>query len=136
MVGLAAFSLLAIFAAARFAEAADDYGKPTPSPGPGAGHRERGPAAKAPWIGEACKDDFATLCTTVPRDSPREEIVKCLKAHQETLSDGCSAAIVERTDEGPTVRESSRPSGHRNRRSGGEGMGGGGLGGSANDDVR
>jgi hypothetical protein len=82
--------------------------------------REAGPVTKQPWIGEACKEDFSTLCANLPNDSQRDTIVQCLKAHQETLSDGCAAAIAERREQGEGIRQGGRPGGRHGRRTGAE----------------
>lgn len=68
--------------------------EPTPTPEPGL---KPNFAPKAPWIGSACKQDFQTNCPTLPANSKREDIVACLKSHQEVLSEECQSAIAERT---------------------------------------
>src|SRR5712692_8075909 len=55
----------------------------------------RAPSAKRPWIGEACRNEFLTLCRQLPNDSRREAIVECLKAHPESLSHLCTEAMSE-----------------------------------------
>jgi len=56
-------------------------------------------APRRPWIGEACKQEFSTLCSDLPASSRREEVVECLKKHPEDLSPQCSEAISDRTKE-------------------------------------
>jgi Cysteine rich repeat len=51
---------------------------------------------KRPWIGEACKQEFSTLCSDLPVSSRREQIIECLKKHPESLSHECSEAIADR----------------------------------------
>jgi hypothetical protein len=58
------------------------------------------PAYKRPWIGEACKQEFSTLCSNLPSNSRREAIVECLKQHSNALSASCNEAISDRP-EGP-----------------------------------
>jgi len=53
---------------------------------------------KRPWIGEACKQEFTTLCGELPASSRREEIIDCLKKHPESLSHDCSEAISDRPE--------------------------------------
>jgi hypothetical protein len=42
------------------------------------------PAYKRPWIGDACKQEFSTLCSNLPSNSRRDAIVECLKQHAES----------------------------------------------------
>jgi len=80
---LAAVALLAAAATALLA-APRDMGR---FARPGA------PAYKRPWIGEACKQDFSTLCSSLPSNSRRDAIVECLKQHSGALSPSCNEAI-------------------------------------------
>jgi hypothetical protein len=72
-------------------------------------------APKRPWIGEACKQEFSTLCRELPVSSRREDIIDCLKKHSESLSRECSEAISDRPEgtetPGQGLREHHR--GHR-----------------------
>ena len=83
---LATVALLAAAATASFA-APRDMGR---FARPGA------PAYKRPWIGEACKQDFSTLCSSLPSNSRRDAVVECLKQHTDALSPSCSEAISDR----------------------------------------
>jgi hypothetical protein len=75
----------------------------------------RAPAAKRPWIGEACRNEFSTLCKDLPNDSRRDAVVACLKAHSDSLSHDCSEAISE--GNGPkAVSQPGRHGGRHGRR--------------------
>ena len=56
------------------------------------------PSRRPPWIGEACKEEFSSLCGHLPLNSQRDAIVQCLKEHQESLSQDCATAISDRRD--------------------------------------
>ncbi len=56
-------------------------------PNPGA------PAYKRPWIGEACKQEFSSFCSSLSNNSRREAIVECLKQHAADLSASCTEAV-------------------------------------------
>ena len=87
------------------------------------------PVPKRPWIGEACKQEFTTLCGDLPASSRREEIVDCLKKHSESLSHDCSEAISDRPEAARTPGL-GRGGHRRGRRTGGSDSGGGPYGGS------
>jgi len=70
------------------------------------------PAYKRPWIGEACKQEFSTLCSNLPSNSRRDAIVDCLKQHSSALSPSCNEAISDRPE--------GMKSGGRGRRGHGE----------------
>ena len=82
----------------------------------------RAPSAKRPWIGEACRSEFTTLCKDLPNDSRREVIVDCLKAHTDSLSHDCADAISDRAEQTPGMRP-GRNAGHHGHRGGGAGGG-------------
>jgi hypothetical protein len=63
------------------------------------------PAPKRPWIGEACRQDFSTLCPEMSKSSRREDIVDCLKKHSDSLSRDCSEAISDRPEATGTPRQ-------------------------------
>ena len=60
--------------------------------------RPGAPSYKRPWIGEACKQEFSTYCSTLPGNSRRDAIVECLKQHAEGLSPSCNEAISDRPE--------------------------------------
>ena len=80
---------------------------------------------KRPWIGEACKQEFTTLCGALPLNSRRDEIIECLKKHPESLSHECSEAISDRP-EGTQTPGHGRGGRHRGHRMGDGGPSGGG----------
>src|SRR5262245_19709706 len=65
------------------------------SPGFVSPPRQGAPSYKRPWIGEACKQEFLSLCTKLPNDSRRDAIVECLRQHAENLSPSCREAIYD-----------------------------------------
>jgi hypothetical protein len=71
-------------------------------------------APRRPWIGEACKQEFSTLCGDLPLNSRREEIIECLKKHPENLSNECSEAISDRPEGAQTPGQGMRGR-HRGR---------------------
>jgi hypothetical protein len=73
--------------------------------------RPGAPSYKRPWIGEACKQEFSTYCSSLPSNARREAIVDCLKQHAEDLSPSCTEAISDRPEGMDTP-----PSGGRNER--------------------
>jgi hypothetical protein len=88
------------------------------------------PLPKRPWIGEACKQEFSTLCGELPPNSRRDEIIECLKKHPDSLSHECSEAIADRP-EGARTPGPGRGAHHRGRRTGdGDSSGRGPFGGS------
>ncbi len=88
------------------------------------------PQPKHPWIGEACKQEFSTLCGALPLNSRRDEIIECLKKHPESLSHDCSEAIADHP-EGAQTPGRGRGGRHRGHRMGeGGSVGGGPYGGS------
>ncbi len=68
---------------------------------PGGRARPGAPAYKRPWIGEACKQEFFSLCSQLPSDSRRDAIIDCLKQHAQSLSPSCSEAISDGHAESP-----------------------------------
>jgi hypothetical protein len=90
---------------------------------PAAAPTSRAPSAKRAWIGEACRNEFATLCKDMPNDSRRDAIVACLKQHADSLSHDCAEAIADRDDRA-SVSQPGRGNGHRGRRGAGGGIGG------------
>ena len=95
---------------------------PSPTAAPGEGF-----APKCPWLGDACKQEFTTLCGALRPNSRREDIVRCLKEHPDQLSHECQSAIADRPP-GAGRFASQGQSGHhhggRGRRgpAGGDGM--------------
>jgi len=71
-------------------------------------------AYKRPWIGEACKQDFSTLCSSLPSNSRRDAIVDCLKQHADALSPSCHEAISD-PPKGMGAGASSPHGGHGGR---------------------
>jgi len=69
---------------------------------------------KRPWIGEACKQDFSTLCSSLPTNSRRDAIVDCLKQHADALSPSCHEAISD-PPRGMEAGASSAHGGHGGR---------------------
>jgi hypothetical protein len=104
-----------------FAGSASGEGAPSRSATPS----QRTPSAKRPLIGEACRNEFFTLCKDLPNNSPRKAIVDCLKSHPDNLSRDCVEAIADRDQEQTPAAQLSR-GGHPGRhRTGGGGFGDG-----------
>lgn len=91
-----AIGILMSLLAATAALAEEPAAEPTTSAAPSGRGPTEGVAPKRPWLGEACKQDFATNCSSLPASSKRDEIVQCLKSHEAVLSEECRSALAER----------------------------------------
>jgi hypothetical protein len=80
--------------------------------------RPGGQSTRPLWIGEACKDEFSSVCGYMPLNSRKDDIIDCLKAHPESVSRDCSQAISARTPTGQSNERRGRGLGHRGNRMG------------------